>query len=914
MRFLPSTRLLLSFALALVTACGDDGNDPVPPDATVRDAGPGRLPDARTDVPPDARADGGSEIPPDGGADVPPDAAPDVPPDAAPPVPTIVVDPAPLSVAEGGSASFTVRLSAPPSGDLLVYASLIYPSPLERVSDSLLFTPANYAEPQTMTVTAGRDDDLRDETGTVVIGAVGLAEVNLAVTVENVDTQTILMSDSVVVEEGRTTDFLVALSHEPLGPVQVTVASSNTSSLSVSPETLEFDASNYEVPQTVIVTGVQDANARLDIVDITLSSPGAVGAGVTVVVFDDDFPLIQVSPTTLTVGEAGSATFIMTLAFDPVDPLEVEVRVDPRVLSASPAIIRFDSSNYTVPQTVTLSGVDDANLLDESESVFLFSDVAAGENVTVTVEDDDVQTIVTSAGALAVDEGGTATFTVRLSHEPPVPLQVAVASSDAGAASVSPASLAFDFSNFATPQTVTVTGVADDDLDSESVTVTLLGAGLSVPVTVAVTDTTQPFPVDMFVRGSFNDFERDDALVFEGGATYSALISLDDQRHELKIADAAFSPERTFSIRQDGEAAIELDLPTPLQQASGGFNNTLLFLSAPGFYRFTLEASEPATPVLTVSLEDPATYFRDMYVRGSFGAFEPVDRMTYEGSGRHTALVSLSQGEHAFKISDQLFSDDATFSVSAGGLTPIALDTPTPLEPAVGDFNNTSLTISQPGVYLFDMDASDPAAPVLTITLAEAAPFAGNMYLRGGFNGFGLASELPYEGGGRYGGLVTLTQDTHAFKIADEVFSPGATFSADAGTPVVIGLDTSTTLQSVREQDSDTLLVVDNAGIYRFELDASDPAAPVLTVTLVEAAPLPMDLYVRGSFNGFGLIDALIFDGITRYEAHIELAAGHAHVQDRGRRLLARDHVLGRRHGTCGDGARRAGGVQRCSG
>ncbi len=454
-------------------------------------------------------------------------------------------------------------------------------------------------------------------------------------------------------------------------------------------------------------------------------------------------------------------------------------------------------------------------------------------------------------------------------------LQVAVASSDAGAASVSPASLAFDSANFATPQTVTITGVADDDVDSESVTVTLLGAGLSVPVAVAVTDTTQPpYPVDMFVRGSFNNFERDDALVFEGGATYSALISLDDQRHELKIADAAFSPERTFSIRQDGEAAIELDLPTPLQQASGGFNNTLLFLSAPGFYRFTLEASEPATPVLTVSLEDPATYLRDMYVRGSFNNFEPVDRMTYEGSGRHTALVSLSQGEHEFKISDQFFDDAVTFSVSAGGLTPIALDTPTPLELAGGDVNNTSLTISQPGAYLFDMDASDPAAPILTITLAEAAPFAGNLYLRGGFNGFGLASPLPYEGAGRYGGLVTLTQDTHAFKIADEVFSPGATFSADAAQPVVIGLDTPATLQPVREQDSDTLLVVNSVGIYRFALDARDPAAPVLTVTLVEAAPLPMDLYVRGSFNTFGVTDPLIFDGGIRYEARIELAAG----------------------------------------
>jgi hypothetical protein len=45
-------------------------------------------------------------------------------------------------------------------------------------------------------------------------------------------------------------------------------------------------------------------------------------------------------------------------------------------------------------------------------------------------------------------------------------------------------------------------------------------------------------------------------------------------------------------------------------------------------------------------------------------------------------------------------------------------------EPAAGFSSNAALTISQPGVYLFDMDASDPAAPVPTIILA--APVAGS--------------------------------------------------------------------------------------------------------------------------------------------------------------------------------------------
>jgi hypothetical protein len=728
-----------------------------------------------------------------------------------------------------------------------------------------------------LTVGALDDADLRDETATLTLAAEGLATLNPTVLVDDDDVQAIEGGVSVsTTPEGTSVTFFVRLAHEPSGPVQLTATSSDDTRLSFAPATIDFDAGSYDQPQAVVMTSLHDADTRDHTVEVTLATPGAASEVTSVRIEDDDVQRIVASADALTVGEVGATTFAVRLAHDPSDPLEVSVASsDTSTVAVSPAVLRFDSTNFGPPQTVTVTGVDDIDLVDGSATVTLSSTGVTAVEVAVSVDDTDVQTIVASAAALAVDEGTSATLTVRLAHDPSGPVAVTVASSDASAASVSPARLDFDAGNFAEPQTVTITGVLDDDIESEPVTVTFTGAGVVTSVAVSVTDTTQPpYPVDMFVRGSFNGFELDDALVFEGGASYGARISLHADTHELKIADAAFSNDRTFSVSQAGPVFLDLGLPTPLQQAIGEDNNTLLSIGTPGIYRFDLEAIDLAAPVLTVSLDEPATYLRDMYVRGSFGGFEPLDRMTYEGSGRYTALVSLSPGVHEFKISDELFSADVTFSVSADGTAPIELDTPTPLELAFGFDNNTSLTISEPGLYLFDMDTSDPAAPILTISLIDVAPFAGSMYVRGGFNGAGLGNELRYEGDGRYGALITLAQSTHAFQIADEGFSPGATFSASASTPVVIGLAEPTTLVPVGPEDSDTLVTLDALGVYRFELDARDPGAPVLTVTLVEPSPLLVNLFVRGSFNSFSVTDPLLFLGDVDYEARIELAAG----------------------------------------
>ena len=113
----------------------------------------------------------------------------------------------------------------------------------------------------------------------------------------------------------------------------------------------------------------------------------------------------------------------------------------------------------------------------------------AGSNATRIRINGAARGLVFSRTDVAVDEGGTAGYTVKLDARPSASVTVSIASGDADAASVEPASLTFTASDWNIAQTVTVTGVEDSDGNHESVTLTHSVAGFAPrTVTAAVND------------------------------------------------------------------------------------------------------------------------------------------------------------------------------------------------------------------------------------------------------------------------------------------------------------------------------------------------------------------------------------------------------------------------------------------
>jgi uncharacterized protein YciU (UPF0263 family) len=94
---------------------------------------------------------------------------------------------------------------------------------------------------------------------------------------------------TVMSESGSSDSFTFALGSEPAGDVVVSVASSDLSEAVVLASALTFTASNWDTPQTVVVTGVNDGLSDGDqAVDVTLSAVGFEPVVVGVINADND--------------------------------------------------------------------------------------------------------------------------------------------------------------------------------------------------------------------------------------------------------------------------------------------------------------------------------------------------------------------------------------------------------------------------------------------------------------------------------------------------------------------------------------------------------------------------------------------------------------------------------------------------
>ena len=232
------------------------------------------------------------------------------------------------------------------------------------------------------------------------------------------------------------------------------------------------------------VTGAQDDNATDETPDVTLTAAGgdyaSLTAKVDVTLDDDETAALVLSADDLTVPEGEDGTFTVALASRPTAQVIVSVASsDESAATVSPAALTFTTDDWDTAVTVTVSAVDDDDIVAETPDVTLTA--AGGDYATVTAKVDvtvaETAGLVVAPAMLSVAEGASGTFTVRLATQPTARVTVAVASDDTDAATVDKAALTFTTINWATAQTVTVTGAQDDNATDETPDVTLTAAG-----------------------------------------------------------------------------------------------------------------------------------------------------------------------------------------------------------------------------------------------------------------------------------------------------------------------------------------------------------------------------------------------------------------------------------------------------
>ena len=426
-----------------------------------------------------------------------------------------------LEVAEGGSATYIVRLTALPTATVTINVAKQEgdDSDLTIHPRQLTFTTQGWDLPQEVTISATQDFDVTNGTATITHTATssdtsynGITIPNISATEVDDDTQSVMVSKTnLSIPEGSSATYTVVLDSQPEANVIVAVskATGGADNLAVNPASLTFTTSNWNLPQTVTVSANSDVNITNGTATINHTATssdtnynGITIASVSAAEVDDQTGGIRLSSTTLTIPEGGSTSFTVVLAAQPTNRVLIVTTFLPGYdldFTSNLRDINFTTESWNTPQTFTVSAKEDDDGKNGRAEV-VFSGVSLDSNyntsglvMTFTEEDNDAVGLITSPTGLDnVDEGGSQIYTVRLATQPEANVTVAVANqgqpTDDSDLTVAPASLTFTNSNWNTPQTITVSAAEDDDgLDGSAlITHTLTSTdtdynGLSVP-------------------------------------------------------------------------------------------------------------------------------------------------------------------------------------------------------------------------------------------------------------------------------------------------------------------------------------------------------------------------------------------------------------------------------------------------
>ncbi|MBD2654128.1 hypothetical protein H6G45_11670 [Synechocystis sp. FACHB-383] len=232
-------------------------------------------------------------------------------------------------------------------------------------------------------------------------------------------------------------------------------------------------------------------------------------------------PAILVSPTSgLTTTEAGTqASFTVVLATQPSANVTIGVsssNTNEGIVNVN--ALTFTSSNWNVPQTVTITGADDSVDDDNVSYTIVLAPASSTDpdyggldaaNVTITNQDNDTAGILISSPSAnnTTEDGGTVTFAVHLKSKPTADVTLPISSSDISEGVLSASSLVFTSVNWNISQIVTVTGVNDGQTDGNVSYSIVTGTassidgkynGLNPDDVVLVNNDNEPDPVTIF--------------------------------------------------------------------------------------------------------------------------------------------------------------------------------------------------------------------------------------------------------------------------------------------------------------------------------------------------------------------------------------------------------------------------------
>ena len=423
---------------------------------------------------------------------------------------------------EGKSRAYTVALRSAPTGNVAVAISSNNAQVVLRPA-RLTFSSSTWNTAQTVVVRYAHDSDGSDESVVLTHDPSGghysrTADAVLSFTVNDddrphleFDTAPAVAGDQLttmqLVEDDTTSrakPYTVRLAMRPSTDVTVAIASDDPGAVVAAPAELTFPRSLWDVAQTVTATAQSDVDGADERgVKIRHRASGGdyngVSRDLSVDVVDTDQPVDRTDQPALVFDTAGlalpagaSADYTVALATRPSAPVTVSITATGpvRVLRSS---LTFGVDNWHEAQTV---GIRTDVFDDAPAKQATLSHSAAGGDYQGLAADLSVHVLRATPGLsvtateLAIDEGGRASYQLRLDTQPQGQVRVNVGVRGAGVRVV-PEHVVFNTENWNQPAAIAVRALVDADGEDGTATLThaLTGygdvtAGVSVEVTV----------------------------------------------------------------------------------------------------------------------------------------------------------------------------------------------------------------------------------------------------------------------------------------------------------------------------------------------------------------------------------------------------------------------------------------------
>ena len=410
------------------------------------------------------------------------------------------------AVREGSEGSeLVVQLNRQPASPVRISLRSTLPEEVLFSVDDLIFTPANWNQPQTIQLQSVDDDTADgDQLLTVQLAVAATADFRfrqaspVGLTVESLDNDAI--DWNVTRQPGRLQEgsspviYELSLRSRPLAPLMLRIENRHPEHIRVAPEEIEITPERWPQPELLRIQALDDPFDNPDRpVEVLVSVKSTADPGyaqltplrLQLLVEDDENPGLVVTPERGTTAEYGTrATFQVRLRSQPRNPVLLDVnssddtegRVDVQQL-------RFTAADWDQPQSIVVQGLDD--LQRDGDQPFQLrlqvgSEDAAYQKLPIfevpltNTDDDNAALQLETTSDQISEDGDSVEVSLRLRSEPKGRVLVTLSVDPPNEATVFPESLAFDKNDWNLRKRLLVVGKDDNAADGDqTVTISL---------------------------------------------------------------------------------------------------------------------------------------------------------------------------------------------------------------------------------------------------------------------------------------------------------------------------------------------------------------------------------------------------------------------------------------------------------